>query len=73
MLSVADLTARLRGHWQLIQVQEQQMAECWRDTTYLRFKQQHWALWESRVPALFSVVEAVEEVMHRAQTETVDP
>jgi hypothetical protein len=73
MHEITDLTQHLRGQWQLLQVQEQQMAECWRDSTYLRFRRRHWVNWESRLPGLLSTLESLDNVICRAEGATREP
>ena len=73
MHEITDLTQHLRGQWQLLQVQEQQMAECWRDSTYLRVRRRQWVNWESRLPGLLSTLESLDNVICRAEGATREP
>lgn len=73
MHEITDLTQHLRGQWQLLQVQEQQMAERWRDSTYSRFRRRHWVNWESRLPGLLSTLESLDDVICRAEGATREP
>jgi len=70
MHSIADLIQHSRGQWQLLQVQEQQMASRWQDQTYFRFRQRHWVNWETRVPALLSTLESLDDVLRSADEMT---
>lgn len=70
MRQISDLTEHLRGQWQLLQVQEHQMAEAWQDSTYARFRIRHWAKWEKTIPDLFPALNKLDNVIERARTVT---
>lgn len=70
MNSIADLTQHLRGQWQLLQVEERQLAERWRDATYWRFHRAYWVSWESRLPELLTRLESLDEVIRRSEETT---
>jgi len=72
MHRISNLIEHLRGQWQLIQIQEHQMAETWQDSTYVRFRIRHWAKWEKTIPDLFPALNKLDNVIQRALTVTKD-
>lgn len=71
--ALTDLMQNLRGHWQFLLSEQQELSEQWRDAYYLRFRKSHWAKWQETVPDLLAALDDLDQVMQQAQLATRDP